>query len=77
MKFRVNADVYFAMTVEEVIDADSEQAAEEQLEQKIRETAIANISDQCANCSPFIDKLRLDEVEVFDVRREILNSELT
>ena len=37
MKFRVNADVYFAMTIEEVIDADSEQAAEEQLEQKIRE----------------------------------------
>ena len=29
MKFRVNADVYFAMTVEEVIDADSEEAAEE------------------------------------------------
>ena len=67
MKFRVNADVYFAMTIEEVIDADSEEAAEEQLEQKIRETAV----------SKFTDKLRLDEVEVFDVKREILNSELT
>ena len=67
MKFRVNADVYFAMTIEEVIDADSEEAAEEQLEKKIRETAVAK----------FTDKLRLDEVEVFDVEREILNSELT
>ena len=67
MKFRVNADVYFAMTIEEVIDADSEEAAEEQLEKKIRETAVAK----------FTDKLRLDEVEVFDVKREILNSELT
>ena len=67
MKFRVNADVYFAMTVEEVIDADSEEAAEEQLEQKIRETDVTK----------FTDKLRLDEVEVFDVEREILNSELT
>ena len=67
MKFRVNADVYFAMTVEEVIDADSEEAAEEQLEQKIRETDVAK----------FTDKLRLDEVAVFDVEPEILNSELT
>lgn len=67
MKFRVNADVSFIMTVEEVIDADSEEAAEEQLEQKIRETDVTK----------FTDKLRLDEVEVFDVEREILNSELT
>ena len=67
MKFRVNADVYFAMTVEEVIDADSEEAAEEQLEQKIRETDVAK----------FTDKLRLDEVGVWNIEPEIVNSELT
>ena len=67
MKFRVNADVYFAMTIEEVIDADSEEAAEEQLEQKIRETDVAK----------FADKLRLDEVGVWNIEPEIVNSELT